>query len=80
VLLLAEGALAPSVLADRLALARPSVSYHLKALLDAGFVEKRERKYALRDRDDVLRMFSTFHPLPGDLDEFSSLWNDLVPR
>lgn len=79
-LLLSEGESGPSALAEDLALARPSVSYQLKALQEAGVVERVERKYRLRDRDYVTRMLALFHPLPGDLDEFSALWDDLVGR
>lgn len=83
-LLLSEGEMTPGAMSDRLALARPSVSYHLKALLEqdvlAVRVEGRERHHSLRDPAYVSRALASFHPLPGDLDAFSSLWNDLIGR
>jgi predicted transcriptional regulator len=83
-LLLSKGELTPGAMSERLALARPSVSYHIKALLEADVldvqVEGRERHYSLRDRAYVARALASFHPLPGDLDAFSSLWNDLIGR
>ncbi len=81
-LLLSERELTPSAMSDRLALARPSVSYHLKELLQQEVLavreEGRERRYSLRDAAFVRRALASFHPLPGDLDAFSSLWDDLV--
>ncbi|MEA3201268.1 MAG: hypothetical protein QOE90_2696 [Thermoplasmata archaeon] len=83
-LLLANRELTPGAIADELALARPSVSYHLKDLAEHDVVtarrEGRERRYALRDPAYARRMLASFHPLPGDLDAFSRLWDDLVGR
>jgi len=81
-LLLSEGTLTPGAMADALGFAKASVSYHLAAMLDAGLVEVerrgRERCYSLADRAYVQRMLERFHPLPGELDTFTRLWNDLV--
>lgn len=83
-LLVAKDEMTPAAMADELGLARPSVSYHLKALLESDVVsvraEGRERRYALRDPAYVRRMLASFHPLPGDVDSFSKLWDDLVGR
>ena len=83
-ILLSEGELNPSALADALALARPSISYHLKPLLEEEIVKAREegrsRHYRLCDKAYVSRMLASFHPLPGDLDAFSSLWDDLIGK
>jgi predicted transcriptional regulator len=83
-LLLSEGEMTPSALAETLSLARPSVSYHMNALLEEEIVLAREsgrlRIYALRDKAYVARMLASFHPLPGDLDAFSSLWDDLIGK
>lgn len=83
-LLLSEGELTPGAMSERLGLARPSVSYHLKALLQEEVLavreEGRERRYALRDPAFVSRSLASFHPLPGDLDAFSSLWDDLIGK
>lgn len=83
-LLLSRGEMTPSAMSDALGLARPSVSYYLKALLEDDTLRVREegraRWYALRDPAYVARMLGSFHPLPGDLDAFSSLWDDLVGR
>jgi DNA-binding transcriptional ArsR family regulator len=83
-LLLSEGELTPGAMSGSLGLARPSVSYHLKALLEEEILavreEGRERRYTLRDAEFVKRSLASFHPLPGDLDAFSALWDDLVGR
>jgi hypothetical protein len=43
-------------------------------------VEGRERWYSLHDPAFVRRSLASFHPLPGDLDAFSALWDDLVGK
>lgn len=81
-LLLSEGTLTPGAMADALGLAKASVSYHLAAMLESGFarVEKqgRERHYSLVDARHAQEMLERFRPLPGELDSFTRLWNDLV--
>lgn len=65
----------------RLGLAKASTSYHLQALVEAGIVaaraEGRHRYYALRDARRTTALLEEFGALPGDLDEFSRMWNDL---
>lgn len=83
-LLLSASEITPGAMAEELGLARPSVSYHLKELAAEEVVvaraEGRERRYALRDPAYARQMLASYHPLPGDLDAFSRLWDDLVGR
>lgn len=81
-LLLSQEEMTPGMLADSLGLAKASVSYHLRELLDAGIVKvtpvSRERWYRLAQPTLVHKLLTRFEPLPGDLDEFSKLWDDLL--
>jgi predicted transcriptional regulator len=83
-LLLARSPMTPGTLAAELSLAKASVSYHLGALLQAEVVKAeaagRERLYRLREPARVRRLLDGFHPIPGELDAFSALWDDLVGR
>jgi DNA-binding transcriptional ArsR family regulator len=81
-LLLSRPEMTPGAFVGELDLAKASVSYHLSALLAAEVVGVdvvgRERRYHLRDPARVRRLLHEFHPLPGELDAFSALWDDLV--
>lgn len=80
--LLTRGELAQNRLVKALGLAKASVSYHLKALLAdeivAARVEGRERHYRLVSPAQVRRIITTFEPIPGELDDFSRVLNDLL--
>lgn len=80
-LLLARGEATPSGLARDLRLAKPSTTYHLHQLEEAGLLEVeqrgRERWVALADPDRVRGLLADFTPLPDDLDPFAQVWSDL---
>jgi DNA-binding transcriptional ArsR family regulator len=80
-LLLSEGPKTPTELAAALDLARPSITYHLGALVAGGIAqvrrEGRQRWYRLGNPRYVRGMLDEFEPVPGSLDAFSSIWNDL---
>ncbi|HEV8359787.1 MAG TPA: winged helix-turn-helix transcriptional regulator [Candidatus Thermoplasmatota archaeon] len=81
-LLLQEPELPQGELARRLRLAKASASYHLAALGEAGVVrgrsEGRQRLYRLSDPAWARRTLARFEPVPGDLDAFSAVWDDLL--
>jgi len=81
-LLMHQGEMTPADLSDLLGLARPSISYHLRALEKADLVavrpEGRSRWYRLAHPERARRVVGGFHTLPGDLDRFSAIWDDLV--
>jgi predicted transcriptional regulator len=72
----------PSAIALRLGMAKPTLSYHLALLQKAGVLQHREegrnRFYSLRHERETRRVLHLLPPLPGALDEFSLLWDDLV--
>lgn len=81
-LLLSQEEMTPGLLGEALHLAKASISYHLRELLVAGVVKvtpvSRERHYRLADPRHMHALLGKFEPLPGDLDEFSKLWDDLL--
>lgn len=81
-LLLATGGELPQKeIAQRLRLAKASTTYHLQALAKAKVVDGRDegrmRFYSLREPERTIPMLEEFGALPGDLDSFSSMWDDL---
>lgn len=80
-LLLAHGEQTPGLLAKELDLAKPSATYHLQLLEDAGLVvvepRGRQRWYRLADAERVRGLLAHFTPLPDDLDPFAQVWADL---
>lgn len=82
VLLAREGGVTRRVLAERLGLARASISYHVGLLTDAGLVvthrQGREQVYGLRDPAATLGRLANFTPLPDDLEPFDAMLADLV--
>lgn len=81
VLLAAEGELTQGDITRRLGLAKASTSYHLRALLEAGVArvreESRHRHYSLAQPTRTRELLAEFGALPGDLDAFSRMWDDL---
>lgn len=84
VLLLAVDELPHREIAARLGLAKASTSYHLRALEGARIVdardEGRQRHYSLADPTSTRDAIAEFGAIPGDLDEFSLMWDDLLSR
>lgn len=80
-LLTKDHELAQGDVSARLGLAKASTSYHLQALVEAGIVavraDGRRRLYALRDAERTRSLLEEFGALPGDLDQFSRMWDDL---
>lgn len=80
-LLLSAAELPQGAITEALGLAKASTSYHLGALRDAGIAlartEGRNRYYRLADPEHARRMLAHYVPLPGQLDEFSRMWDDL---
>jgi len=81
-LLLEHRELRQGAIAEMLDLAKPSASYHLAGLLDAGVArarrDGRERFYRLADPTWVRAKLATFEPLPGERDAFTALWDDFL--
>jgi DNA-binding transcriptional ArsR family regulator len=81
-LLLRTEAIAPAEIAETIGLSRATVSYHLNLLVKASVLdvrdEGRNRYYSLRDPKRVRRLLHELPPLPGRVDEFSSMWDELV--
>lgn len=81
VLLAARGELPQGDITRELRLAKASTSYHLAALLEARVASVREdgrnRYYSLRQPERARALIEEFGTLPGDLDEFSRMWDDL---
>jgi predicted transcriptional regulator len=81
-LLLRTKQLSPGDIATALGLARATVSYHLALLTKADLLERRDagrkRYYSLREPQRTRALLHDLPPLPGAVDEFSSLWDDLV--
>ncbi|HUR69970.1 MAG TPA: winged helix-turn-helix transcriptional regulator [Candidatus Thermoplasmatota archaeon] len=80
--LLRQGEATPTQISERIALAKPSTSHHLRELLNDGIVVARragrERWYGLRDEAQARRILDDFEPLPGELDSFARIWEDLT--
>jgi len=80
--LLAHAELPQNRLVAALGLAKASVSYHLKGLVQDGVlaarVEGRERLYRLAAPAHVRRILAEFEPIPGELDAFSRLLADIL--
>lgn len=80
--LLREGEATAGAISAALGLAKPSASYHLGALLDAEVLAVRpagrERWYRVADPAFVRRALARFEPVPGELDAFASVWDDLT--
>lgn len=79
--LLREGEANQGRIAEALGVPRPSASYHLAALAEAGAVRHRvagrERWFALQSPDRVRDLLRRFPPVPGQLGAFDSMWADL---
>lgn len=81
-LLASRGEVARQELAERLELAKASVSYHLDMLAESGVLSSRRdgRRilYSLADQDATLGRLANFTPLPDDLEPFDAMWHDLM--
>lgn len=79
--LLADGSATPTELAEALALAKPSVSYHLRALEAGGAVETRsegrEKRVTVARPAAVRRLLAEHPPTPSALEDFERVWQDL---
>jgi predicted transcriptional regulator len=82
ILLATAGELARQDLAERLTLARASVSYHLDRLAESRVLASRRdgRRilYRLADQAATLGRLANFTPLPDDLEPFDAMWHDLM--
>lgn len=80
-LLLSRGPLPNRGVAAELRLARPSATYHLGLMLEAGLVTARragrDRIYGLADEAYVRGALANFTPMPDDLEPFERVWDDL---
>jgi DNA-binding transcriptional ArsR family regulator len=83
-LLLQQTEATAGTIAAMLDQARPSTSYHLGQLKKAGLLkvrdEGRHRHYRLADPHRVRRLVRSAPPLPGTLDSFSRMWDEMFPR
>ena len=79
--ILMEGERPATELADALDLAPATTSYHLRALVEGGVAtvrkEGRSRIYSLEDEARLRRILARFEPVPGELDTFSAMLDDL---
>lgn len=81
-LLLENDELSHGEVSNRLSLSKATTSYHLSRLKDAGLVKSRDdgrsRFYFAADKLEARRVLSRLPPLPGPVNEFSELWDDLL--
>lgn len=79
--LLERGEMPHRDLADALGLAKASVSYHLKVLLEEGHAtvraQGRERLYALSDPARVRALLARYPPTPETRAAFDAMWDSL---
>lgn len=79
-LLLDERELAQKDIAESLALAKSTVSYHVDRLLAKGVVTRAERDgekvVKLRDPARLRRLLTRFEPTKAMRDKFSDMWED----
>lgn len=81
VTLAAKGELRAGEITTVLRIAKPSTTYYLNLMREAGILsmraEGRSTYYRLREPEVVRSFLATFQPLPGDLDAFEGMWRDL---
>lgn len=84
VLLLSLGRAGNKALAQQLGLAKASVSYHLRLLVEAGVLSVtasgRHRHYELVEPTRIRTLLSRFSPLPEDLAPFEAVLDDLLRK
>lgn len=74
-LLLAAEPVAHGALAQRLGIAKSTMSYHVQRFVHKGFLVDRGTGLALRDSATVRRLLERWRPPPSLTDRFAALWD-----
>lgn len=75
-LLLEQGSASNREAAQKLGIAKSTVSYHARRLRDAGLLTQRDDgKYILVDAQRVAQVLLRWEPVPGLAARFADLWN-----
>jgi predicted transcriptional regulator len=78
--ILQNGSATHMAITEELGLAKSTMSYHLSALVQAGFLRREQDQFVLEDRERVERILNRWAPTPDLADRFADVFGRFYRR